>query len=267
MIQVAGSIIQSQVILSQYPTNSLEGVIIGILASSSEVYRYRSMEELNFELMLRKSIVKASRDLNNSYFAFEVFRESRCNPDYWNRTPEGGFLLKQGIKPSAAIRDIYVNSRLYGTECATAIVILYYKALVDVMPEELFNRLFAGIYLMNWQHLDRDLGIATHRNQRDYLPGDCRYFRNPDVDPETPQWQGENAIDLGDGTYYGHGIGIRTAEGIIDALNRRRFSGSMTSAYLMDTATRPDFKYLAHQYNSFSRGGFLGHLTPQNFYQ
>ena len=60
----------------------------------------------------------------------------------------------------------------------------------------------------------------------DYLPGDCRYFNNPDVDPLTPEWQGENAIDLSGGMYYGHGIGIKTADKIIEILNHNRIQDS-----------------------------------------
>jgi ubiquitin len=77
---------------------------------------------------------------------------------------------------------------------------------------------------MNW-HYDRDLGVVYSQGPGDFFPGDCRYFKNPDVNPETPQWQGENVIDLNDGKYYGHGIGIRTADEIINALNERRKEG------------------------------------------
>ena len=58
------------------------------------------------------------------------------------RTEEGGFLLKDGVKPSEAIKDIFVNSSLYGTECATAMVIVFYGAIVNVFPEEVFDRVF-----------------------------------------------------------------------------------------------------------------------------
>ncbi len=101
---------------------------------------------------------------------------------------------------------------------------------------------------MDWQHLDPSLGIDYHRNPADTFPGDCRYFRNPDVNPETPEWQGENAIDLDGGMYYGHGIGIQSAEGMIRTLNRHRTPGSNTSAFLMNSATRPDFKSLGRRY-------------------
>lgn len=251
MIKISGDIIDPQSIISEYPTNSIEAKVINILSSSEKTYSYDSLDQLKFELSLRASIVTASRELNDSYFSFKVFRKSECNPEYWNRTNEGGFLLKEGVKPSEGIKDIYINSSMYGNECATAMVIVFYKALVDIYPEELFNKMFPNIHLMNWHYIDRDLKIRYYEDQEDYLPGDCRYFKNPDVNPMTPEWQGENVIDLGDGTYYGHGIGIETGEEMISALNDYRKEGSETSAYLLDSATRPGFKYLADRYIKF----------------
>ena len=105
---------------------------------------------------------------------------------------------------------------------------------------------------MNWQHLDPNMDIEHVRDLTDYLPGDCRYFKNPDVDPLTPEWQGENTIDLGNETYYGHGIGIRTSDKIIDVLNRFRKDDADTSAYLMNAATNPNYKLLAYNYNLFN---------------
>lgn len=251
MIEIAGSRINSQDIINEYPPDSIEAKIISILAASDNVYIYTSLDELKFELNMRKNIISASRELNDSNFSFRTFRKSICNPKYWNRTDEGGFLIKSDVTPYDGIKDIYTNSSMYGTECATAIVIVYYKALVNIYPEELFNKLFANIHLMNWHYLDRDLDIGYYEGDIDFLPGDCRYFKNPDVNPLTPEWQGENAIDLGDGTYYGHGIGIGTAEDIIESLNENRKEGSTVSAYLLDSATRPNFKYLSKKYYNF----------------
>jgi len=251
MIMISGSLVSLDDIIKQYQLDTVETKIMNILFSSNTVYSYDSTEQLRFEASLRKSIIGASLKLYRSYFSFRTFRDSVCNPDYWIRTNEGGFLLKRGINPSDGINDIYTNSSKYGTECATAIDIVFYKGLLDILPQELFNRLFAGIYLMDWQHLDSDLGIEYYRNPADHLPGDCRYFKNPDVSPETPEWQGENTIDLGNGTYYGHGMGIKTADEIIGTLNRYRVEGSVTSAYLMNSATRPNFRSLADKYLGF----------------
>ncbi|MDF2672081.1 MAG: protein-glutamine gamma-glutamyltransferase [Clostridiales bacterium] len=247
MIKISGEPITMDSIISEYTGNSIERKSIEKLNTSSVVYEYSSIEQLKFEMKMRVNIIKSSYELFKSRMAFRVFRQTMCNEEYWNRTNDGGFELKEGVKPSEAIKDIFRNGLKYGTECATAIVIIYYKAVANIYPEELFNEMFSKIKLMNW-HYDRDLGVDYYKNITDYLPGDCRYFKNPDVDTKTPQWQGENAIDLGDENYYGHGIGIRNAEGIIKALNSKRKEGARVEASLLESATRPDFKYLSDKY-------------------
>lgn len=236
-------------ITNDYPEGSIERIVLNKLINSDVKYTYDTLGALKFELRMRKEIVDAANALNKSGIAFEVFRESRCNPDYWIRQENGGFKLKRGVKPSDAIRDIFKNSSEYGTECATAIQIIYYKALLEIFPEDSFNRLFNDIYLMNWHNLSRELrGTGMMHREKDYLPGDRRYFANPDVDPKTPEWQGENVIDMGDGLYYGHGIGKHRAQAIIDALNDNRRENAEKEAYLMDSAGRPDFIKLAALY-------------------
>lgn len=253
MITISDSIITSDSIIDYYERNSIERKIINIIASSSKIYKYNSLNELKFEINLRKNIIIASRELNDSNMTFEIFREARCNTNYWNLTEEGGFLLKDGAIPSAAIKDIYINGSKYGTECATAMVIVYYKALLNIFPENLFNELFSKIHLMNWHYIDKNLAsIGYMENAEDYLPGDRRYFKNPDVNPRTPEWQGENVIDLGNGSYYGHGIGIKNSDQIIAKLNSRRKSGATRSAVLLDSVGRPDFKYLAKIYFNYT---------------
>lgn len=248
MIKIANSSIDPNTIKANFAPNSVENKVLDILLSSGELYFYSSQNQLLFELKLRKSIVNAAKDLNKSRFSFRIFRKSICNRNYWNRTGEGGFELKDGVRPSEAINDIYVHSSLYGTECSTAIIIVYLKALADVFPDEQFDRMFSGIYLMNWQHIDPDMGISDNMRPSDYLPGDCRYFKNPDVDPLKPEWQGENVFLLENGLYYGHGIGIMPGDRIIEELNKKRIAGSTTSAYLLRSVKRPNFKYLSSKY-------------------
>ena len=158
-------------------------------------------------------------------------------------------MLKSGVKPSDAVRDIFENGSKYGTECATAMQIVYLKALLDVFPEETFNQMFENIYLMNWNGLSRYLRETGLMNKHtDYLPGDRRYFANPDVNPETMEWQGENTIDMGNGLYYGHGMGMHKPDVIIRELNSNRRKNAMREAYLVQAAGRPDFKRLYHLY-------------------
>jgi len=251
MIRIGNEIVSEETLQKQPWNDGTKRLIIHKLSASDKTYTYPSIKALEFELNLRSKICESAERLNNSRFAFEVFEKSRCNPEYWTRTSEGGFKLKPDADPYLAIKDFLVHSAMYATECATAIVIVYYLGLTEVLPQKLFNQLFANLYLMDWKYLDKDLGLRSHAHLADYLPGDCRYFMNPDVNPKTIEWQGENAIQLKNGYYYGHGIGIRTAEGIIRELNRNRIPNATKSAYLMDLAIRPNYRYLFNQYERF----------------
>lgn len=251
MIVIAESQPDITALSTQYPPNSVEARVLGKLSQSETRYTFDSIDQLRFELRLRSETVKASEMLSRSGLAFAVFHKTKCNEEYWNRLPNGGYLLKNGANPAEAINDIYVNGRKYATECATAMVIVYYKALLDTYGAELFNELFPSIYLMNWHSLDpliREIG--TPRPVGDILLGDRAYFKNPDVDPKTSELQGENVIVLADNLYYGHGIGITTSEAIIRMLNANRFRGSRRSAYFMDTVARPNYKKLAEFINN-----------------
>jgi len=245
MIIINNQPLETTSIMEEYPPNSIERTIIETMSASNERYYYNSIEQLKFELRMRREIINAAEALYNSDFHFKVFRDSTCNPAYWMRTNDGGFSLQPRVRPSDAIRDIFTNSTMYGTECATATLILYYKALLEIYPAEAFDKIFPRIYLMNWHNIDRQIGeVGMVRQVNDFFPGDRRYFANPDVDPTTPEWQGENVIDLGNGLYYGHGIGRFAAPKFIEVLNENRIEGADESAYLMDTAGRPDFKRL-----------------------
>lgn len=252
MIIVANNPIDIATIINDYPLNSVERHLLMTMSQSAERYRYDNMNGLRFELLLRREIVNAARELNRSNFSFANFRQSRCNPMYWRRTSNGGFDLKEGVKPSDAIRDIFIHGEKYATECATAMLIVYYKALLNALGEDKFNRFFTDIYMMNWQIRDRYIKeVGYPVTVTDILLGDRVYFKNPDVSPRTPEWQGENAIVLADDLYYGHGIGIQRGDRIIAILNRHRKRGSTRSAYFMDrTAARPDFRRLAQLYYS-----------------
>jgi protein-glutamine gamma-glutamyltransferase len=225
--------------------DTLQSAILKTLMNSSYNYRYESLDHLAAELIIRGSIVTAARDLAHSGIRFKVFRDSMANSDFWRRTPEGGFTLRADVLPSDAILDIYRNGSKYGTECATAMIIVLYKAMLDLMPTETFNKLYADIYLMNWKHIDRDLALVMKDEAADLLPGDAKYFKNPDVDPLTPEWQGENVFYLGSGRYYGHGIGIEDADSIIRSLNGNRRDGATRTAYLDDSVKRQDYLFLS----------------------
>jgi protein-glutamine gamma-glutamyltransferase len=242
-----------------WPSNRIERIIVQQMQEGPIVYSYSSMEELSFELKLRKNILASARSMNRNHSPFAVLKASRCNPQYWLLTDAGGFRLRNDVEPSVAIRDIYRNSSLYAFECATAIMIIYYHAVLNSVDEHLFNQLFQNLYLYSW-HSDSDLGIHNVKT-RHFLPGDVVYFDNPDFNPETPWWRGENAVVLEDGTYFGHGVGIRNAEQMIQDLNHVRKPASTQSAYLRNFVTRPSFKHL-EKYSLFPRSYITPNIQP-----
>jgi protein-glutamine gamma-glutamyltransferase len=260
MIQLSGMPFQQS---DMWLSGSIESMIIQRMIEDTVVYSYQSIGELSFELKLRKNIILSARVMNQSNVQFEIFANSRCNPQYWHLTSTGGFLLRHGVKPSDAIQDIYMNSSQYAFECATAKVIIFYQAVLNSMGESLFNQLFQNnIYLYSWQY-DSELQIKAYYTDHS-LPGDVVYFENPDFDPKTPHWRGENAVVLEDGTYFGHGLGIMTAEQIIHALNQTRKQGSKQSSYMTNIIGRPSFNHLAKL--SMSQTGYLVHKYQQIFH-
>ncbi|PZE19662.1 protein-glutamine gamma-glutamyltransferase [Paenibacillus xerothermodurans] len=240
MIVIAG---QSASAFDGHMLSGLERMIYVQKQESSIVYRYNSVDSLMFELRMRTRIVAAARALAGSGARFATFENSQCNEAYWHRTAAGGFRLRSGVAPQAGIRDIFVNGGLYAFECATAMVIVLYKAALDSIDPNQFDRLFANVYLFDWLY-DNDLRLIDRANPGEAVPGDVLYFENPDVSSATPWWRGENAIVMGGGLLYGHGIGLTSAEEIINVLNRHREPGSTRSAYLTDKFTQVDFSYL-----------------------
>ncbi|WP_201305452.1 protein-glutamine gamma-glutamyltransferase [Paenibacillus puerhi] len=206
-------------------------------------FYYATVEALRFELQTRAAIVESARALGYSGAAFEVFELSRCNERYWSRTANGGFELRPGVSPTAAVEDIFVNGRYYAFECATAIIIILYKAVKDMIGREAFDRSFGRLYLYSWNH-DTDLRLITVSGKGEAFPGDVQYFKNPQVDPREMQYQGENVIVMPGGGYFGHGIGVTSAEYIVSKLNEHRLPFATQGAFLLDEATFPDFGYL-----------------------
>lgn len=242
MLIISGRQANPAVLADEWGLNRVQREVVQRMAASGEEFVYPSPELLQFELKMRDHLVRSAIALYESGIAFSTFENSRANPVYWDRTELGGFRLRTGVPPSQGIINIFQEGRKYATECATAMVIILYHAVLQSIRREDFERMFADILLYDWRY-DQDLDLRTTRTTT-FLPGDILYFANPDHNPEKPQWQGENAVDLGRGMYYGHGAGIRDAESMIEFLNEQRRYGATRSAYLVPQATRPGFAYL-----------------------
>lgn len=210
------------------------------LDQSLTMFEYDTPFQLLFEIRLRENIIEAALKLKEASVAFTSFKYSKFNPVYWTKGPRG-YLLNPNVRPSDAISDIYRNGQEYAFECSTAMVVIFYKAVLDSIKVQDFNYLFRNLLVWNWNH-DSDLAIITLEGS-EFIPGDVVYFMNPDFDK--PIWRGENAVVLGNGLYYGHGIGIGTADEMIKALNTLRKTGSSTSAFILQQHSRLNFKYLS----------------------
>ncbi|MEK4065919.1 protein-glutamine gamma-glutamyltransferase [Peribacillus sp. FSL R5-0717] len=200
------------------------------LAEDSNVFEYRNFWDFNFEIQLRNRVIEAAIALDKSGPDFSTLEESQSNQRYWHLSKDGTFTLQPGILPHAALVDIFMNGGLYAFECGTAMIVTFLKAILDLIGPRNFDYLFSDLFLYDFRP-PRNMALIVHQG-RDYSPGDCVYFKNPDHDLATPEWQGENAILLGNNLFYGHGIGITTAQGIIDELNSNRKPFATISAFL-----------------------------------
>lgn len=245
MITILNAPFEIHSIQNKYANHSVQSYVLTTLNQAAERVNYSSIDALEFELNLRSAMVTASIQLSQSKLGFSTFRESMCNNRYWRRMRNGGFQVLPTVRPSDAILDIYHNGHLYATECATAMVIVMYRALLMIYHEHAFNHFFPSIYLMNWNNLDPKIADIGHLEPTTYyLPGDRRYFNNPDVSPEKPEWQGENSIQLSQDKHYAHDFGVVSSAEIISYLNQERKPGATRSAFLRNNVGRPDFNYL-----------------------
>lgn len=241
MIKVNDRIVKPEELFHKID-KSAQRIIIKQMAGYNEIYPYGTIHQLKFELLFRTNTLKAATDLNKSGAKFTTYQYAFCNPKYWYRLSNGGFLLKNNVKPSVAILDILKKGPLYAFECSTAIAIVLYISTLYSIGSSLFDAYFKGLYLMDWQ-FDDDLPVYQ-KNSDDFISGDVLHFKNPDFDPKQPHWRAENVIYFGDDRYYGHGVGIRSASTIIKFLNSKRKPNPTESAFLMRLISRPQYQSL-----------------------
>ncbi|MFX1518205.1 MAG: CFI-box-CTERM domain-containing protein [Promethearchaeota archaeon] len=265
MIIIDGAPIDPSTINWNYPwpLGTMGNKVITKMANSNEKYYRNSVYELQFEVKLRLEIIEAAKALSKSQVSFATFSGITFNTTFWESIYVSGigngFRLKKNwySKPASAIKDIFTNGSKYKFECASAMVVVYYKAVLEMFEEDRFNKVFnKGLLICDWYKdpnpkqypLWYTPGFLGLKYEPDQFPGDQRYFNNPDVTAQgkAAGWQGENVIDLGDGTYFGHPFGIVSATYIIGQLNQHKKPGGK-SAYLMIDANRPDFQALFKQ--------------------
>jgi protein-glutamine gamma-glutamyltransferase len=147
----------------------------------------------------------------------------------------GGSLLP-GVKPSDALNEIFKGGNKY--ECGTAMTIVYYKAILDLIGPQDFDRVCANMRIGPGYgtgmvpHYTEAGGSHTAADGNPLAPGDRGYITNWDVSSagRTAGWSGENVVYLGEGKYYGHPFGIETAEHMIEYMGNHRNPGSTRPA-------------------------------------
>ena len=143
-------------------------------------------------------------------------------------------------KPAEALRDMFSNGRAYGFECATAMMVIYHKAILDHVGDEAFNKMFSEprqLAFFRWSIEDNDfldVKKLVHKPMP-LQPGTHYYYSNPDASPENSAFGGENVLYLGQGEFYAHGIVgssgsyIVSEKDIVDTLSSLRRTGATTA--------------------------------------
>ena len=136
MIVIGRSIVHPYITNEYEPFAAEKQQILSIMAGNQEVYSFRTADELSFDLNLRVNIIISALELFKVDFSFVHFSNPFATP-VLKRTSLGGFELLPNIPPSIAIQDIFKNGKLYGTECATAMIIIFIKLYYHCMRKKL----------------------------------------------------------------------------------------------------------------------------------
>jgi len=198
-------------------------------------------------LLISGAICDAAQDMNDASHSFETIANHKMSSRFWDPEGRGSFSLRSDTSASEAMQDMFANPDEYGFECATAMVITYYKAMLDLVGPRDFDRVMNGQLRIGPWDMESTLrgalqasgsssSPASEERQASLRPGDYTYFKNWDVSEKgrSEGWQGENVIYLGDGKYYGHPFGVTTADRMVTALNSSRNEGSTQSASMLD---------------------------------
>lgn len=250
-----------QRVLDANENNVIDAGDIGLGANDENAEVFALDALLADRVRVAAAMVEAAYEMDAAGHPFELARTHAFSETFWQIEKEGHgvFALKEGVRPSDAMNDIFENPYDYGFECATALVIVYYRAVQRALGDEDFDRVFTKMRIGPWSY-DRKLRralfqrtpLSRYKAAPDHfdntLPGDYAYIRNWDVSPESKKmgWQGENLIVLPNGLVYGHPFGISTVDTVIDYLNMHRNPGSTESASFQQVEQRLRPSVLEH---------------------
>ncbi|MFC1610801.1 hypothetical protein ACFL6C_07575 [Myxococcota bacterium] len=201
---------------------------------TGDIKRRKVGQKLFDDANFRMRVVEAAFDLAASGVEFSYCSATdSVNNKLWTRF---GYrmqvrknLQKNGMdsgelgSPAKGLRDIFkersrgvAQKRTYGFECATAIMVILHKAILDTVGDEVFDKWFSDpslltfdrFYEKNKHYKDVEVISKKKVDLDDLVPGTCYYVENPDALDQA--FLGENVVYLGfindKHRFYAHGI-------------------------------------------------------------
>lgn len=192
------------------------------------------------------AMTSACEDMGRARHAFALLDDQSFSRTHWQQEGGGTFHVRDGVRPSQALRDVFAHPDAYRFECATALVLVHYKAMLELVGDDDFDRMCPRLRVGPWEtdeafvrhtRSEGDSAVeASEERRRHFRAGDYGYIKNWDVSEKGARagWQGENVIALGDGRFYGHPFGVTTEDSIVQHLNTHRVEGAARPAGLLD---------------------------------
>jgi protein-glutamine gamma-glutamyltransferase len=189
---------------------------------------------------------------------YALTSQIKISPTFWVCTLDKGFFrVAEGVRPSAAVNDIFDNPKQYRFPTNVATTIVYLKAMLDLLGPNDFDRVVPRLQMGRWSSTDfvQEMAKVTGTSHypadqqfRDEIrAGDEAYFLNPRASPEAKKTRGaaQCAIYLGDGKWYSHPFGITTEKAILDYLNSTTVPGVGDMAHMTRMQTRMNTELLS----------------------
>lgn len=209
------------------------------------------------------AVVSACLEMHQAHHEFAIAPRQKFSSEFWRRDGQlshfATFHLKPGAKASAAMNDVFLHPDAYRFECATALVLVYYRAIQKLIGDADFDRIMGDLKIGPWE-FEADLERFLLRSGRGDQPatearaealkfGEYTYTKNWAV-----SWwgwakgcQGQNQIRLDQDLYYAHSYELVGQGDIVARENGARVFGAQTSASMTDRQERLDPKLLAER--------------------
>lgn len=238
-----------------------EGDLAWAKGADGRVNVTRISQTLADRVRVGAAVVSACLEMHQAHHEFAIAPLQRFSGAYWRRDGRlqhhATFHLRPGVKASAALNDVFRNPDGYRFECATALVLVYYRAIQKLIGERDFDRIMGDLKVGPWEY-EPDLArflLSSGKGDRPATPERARQLKYGEY-TYTKNWavswwgwakgcQGQNQIRLDDDLYYAHSYALVGQGDIVARENGARVIGAKTSASMTDAQTRLDPKLLS----------------------